>query len=440
MTETGVAPTSVRIEALDFVRGAALFGILLMNINGMALGPAYNNPTIAGGDTGVNLWTWFVINVGFEGTQRALFSMLFGAGVILLSSRFEAAGRTDSGDIFFRRNLWLIGFGLVNSWVLLWDGDILYYYGITALFLYAFRKLPGRTLLTLGIGALLLGAAWNAIDTQRLLNLHDEAQAAERVLPAARTEEQTKTIDEWKEKSRTGPTPTEYAELRKTNTASYTSAVLSRAEGIKHSQSWYLYRYFFDIFGMMMLGMAFFRLGILTLEVRTRTYVAMMAGGYAVGLTASVLEARWMMDHGFSALAYAQAGVSYDLSRLSMTIGHLGTLMLFLRSGLLPFVRQSMAAVGRMALTNYLTHSVVALIIFVFLGWWGVLERHQLYFIVAAIWAMQFVLSPIWLRNFHFGPVEWLWRYLTYGKKPVFRKDAGPPPPAPRLPEQAALV
>ena len=75
-----------------------------------------------------------------------------------------------------------------------------------------------------------------------------------------------------------------------------------------------------------------------------------------------------------------------------------------------------------MALTNYLTHSVVALIIFVFLGYWGALERHQLYYIVFAIWAVQLVISPIWLRHFHFGPVEWLWRYLTYGKAPPFRK------------------
>ena len=417
-----VAPTAKRLESLDFVRGCALFGILMMNINGMGLGPAYDNPTIAGGATGINLWTWFVINVGFEGTQRALFSILFGAGVILLSSRLEAAGRSDAGDVFFRRNLWLIGFGLINSWVLLWGGDILYYYGITALFLYAFRNLPGRTLLVLGVGALMLGAAWSALDTKRLLNLHEEAEVAQQVAPAARTEEQSKTIKKWEEKSRDGPTPAAYAQLRKSNTASYTSALLARAERIKHAQSWYLYRYFFDIFGMMMIGMALFRLGVLTLEARTRTYAAMVLGGYAIGLTVNVLEARWIMSNGFTALAYYQAGISYDLSRLAMTMGHLGLLMLFLRSGILPFVRRSMAAVGRMALTNYLTHSVIALIIFVFLGYWGALERHQLYFIVLAIWIAQFIASPIWLRNYHFGPVEWLWRYLTYGKKPEFVK------------------
>ena len=428
MTETVVAPTSKRLESLDFVRGMALFGILIMNIVGMGLGPAYDNPTIAGGDTGINLTTWFVVNVGFEGTQRALFSMLFGAGVILLTTRMEASGKADSTDIFFRRNLLLIAFGLINAWVLLWVGDILYYYGITALFLYAFRKLPGRKLLIIGVGTLLLGAAWSAIDTQRLLNAHQAAWSAERVAPAARTAEQKKAIETWKEDSKTGPTKAEYAEVRKKNTASYVSALVARAPRIKHEQSWSLYRYFFDIFGMMMIGMALFRLGVLTLEVKRRVYLAMLAGGYAIGVTGNILEARWIMEHGFTKIAYTQASITYDVSRLAMTTGHLGLLMLFLSSGTLSWFRRSMAAVGRMALTNYLTHSIVALVLFVFLGWWGALERHQLYYIVFTVWAVQIIISPIWLKHFHFGPVEWVWRALTYGHKPPFRKTEINPP------------
>lgn len=432
MIEQGAAPVSRRIESLDFIRGCALFGILLMNIVGAGLGPAYDNPTIAGGDTGSNLWTWFVINVGFEGTQRALFSMLFGAGVILLSSRLEASGRPDHADIYVRRQLLLVAFGLFNAWVLLWVGDILFYYGVVALFLFAFRKLPGKTLLAIGIGSFLLGAAWSALEARGTLRLHDEAQAAQQVPPPQRTPEQKEKIEEWQEKSREGPPPEAVAKMRKNLTASYWSALKESSGTITRFQSWWLYRDFFDFFGMMMIGMALFRLGVLTLEARTRVYLAMMLGGYAVGLPANIAEARWIMDHGFSALAYDQAKVSYDFSRLAMTTGHLGLLLLFLRSGILSWLRRSMAAVGRMALTNYLTHSLVALIVFILLGWWGAFERHQLYFIVFAIWAFQIVASPIWLRHFHFGPVEWLWRYLTYGKRPPFRRqaDAAPIPPA----------
>ena len=427
MAESVVAPASKRLESLDFVRGVALFGILIMNIVGMGLGPAYDNPTVMGGDTGINLWTWFVVNVTFEGTQRGLFSILFGAGVILLSSRLEATGRPDAADIYFRRNLWLIAFGLVNAWVLLWYGDILYFYGITALFLFAFRKLPGKTLLALGVGALLLGAAWSALEARGMLRLNAEFRAASQVAPAQRTVEQKEAIETWQEKSRAGPPPERVRQMRKQITGSYWGALRHFSGLNKHFESWYLYRYFFDIFGMMMVGMALFRLGVLTLEAKTRTYLAMMAGGYAVGLPLNLYEANWIMGHGFSALAYHQANITYDISRLAMTTGHLGLLMLFLRSGILPWMRRSMAAVGRMALTNYLSHSVVALVLFVLLGWWGALERYQLYFVVFAIWGVQIVTSPIWLRHFHFGPVEWLWRYLTYGKAPPFRKKSEPP-------------
>jgi uncharacterized protein len=115
--------------------------------------------------------------------------------------------------------------------------------------------------------------------------------------------------------------------------------------------------------------------------------------------------------------------VTYDLGRLAVATGHLGAMLLFCRSGLFGWLRRSLAAVGRMALTNYLSHSLVALVLFVGFGLFGKLARHELYYIVFAIWAVQLVLSPIWLRQFRFGPVEWLWRALTYLKAPPFRRQ-----------------
>jgi uncharacterized protein len=425
MTKTAAAPTSQRLESLDFIRGCALFGILIMNIVGMGMGPAYDNPTIMGGDKGIDLWTWFVVNVTFEGTQRGLFSILFGAGVILFTSR------EDSTDAYFRRNLWLIAFGLFNAWVLLWGGDILYFYGLTALFLFAFRNLAGKTLLALGVASFVLGAAWSGLDTANLLNLHDKAVAAEKIPAAKRTDDQKKAIEEWKEKSRAGPPPAEVEKIRKQIQSGYVSTLVVRGPHIAEAESWLAYRYFFDWFGMMMIGMALFKLGVLTLQAKTRTYLAMAVGGYAIGFPLNIYEANWIMSHGFSGLAYHQANITYDAARLAQTMGHLGLLGLFLRSGAFTWLRESMAAVGRMALTNYLTHSLVALTIFVLLGYWGELARHELYYIVFSVWAVQIVISPIWLRHFHFGPVEWLWRYLTYGQAPPFRKEASISGPLP---------
>ena len=105
-----------RIHSLDVIRGVALFGILLMNITMFGMPTAaYTDPTVWGGANDANLWTWITTTMLFEGTQRGIFSILFGAGVILLTSRLEAGGRSDVADIYYRRLIWLVLFGVIHS-------------------------------------------------------------------------------------------------------------------------------------------------------------------------------------------------------------------------------------------------------------------------------------------------------------------------------------
>lgn len=423
------APATERIEALDFVRGVALFGILLINIIGFGLPDAQTNPMNAGGATGANLLSWIIVQVGFEGTQRALFSMLFGASVILLTSRIEASGRTDAADIYFRRNLWLIVFGFINAFVFLWYGDILYAYGIVALFLYAFRNMAARRLIALGTAALLLAAAWSAYDAVDLMRKHDAYVAAETALNAGvtLTPQQENEIFAW-ENARTAfkAPPQNIDQATAAMRGGYWSAFQRVARINAMWQTWGVYRYFFDMFGAMLIGMGLFRLGVLTLQRRTRVYVAMMIAGYAIGLSVNFAETRWILSHQFSAIAFAQANISYDVGRLAMTIGHLGALLLFVRADMLGFLRRAVAAVGQMAVTNYLMQSVICTTLFVGLGWYNQLERHQLYYVMFAIWGVQLVFSALWLRAFRFGPAEWVWRYLTYMKRPPFRRLVAP--------------
>jgi uncharacterized protein len=420
------APTAQRIETLDFIRGVALCGILLMNITGFGLAEAYSNPMNSGGATGANLWAWIITQIGFEGTQRALFSMLFGASVILFTARLEAAGRTDVGDIYMRRNLWLVAFGLANAWILLWDGDILYSYGVTALFVFPFRKLAPKWLLTIGLVTLALNALWNGYDTQVTIGKHGAyvAAVAARGHGARLSQEQTDAITAWEtERGYFKAGPKTVSDEVTAHRSGYLATLRSIASVNTWSQSRGLYRYFFDVFSMMLIGMALFRTGVLTLERPTLLYVAMVVLGYGIGLTVNVIETRWVIDHQFSAIAFAQSNISYDLGRLTTSVGHLGALLLFVRSGALGWLRRAFAAVGRMAVTNYLTHSLVCLILFTGFRQFGQLERHQLYYIVFAIWVAQLVISPLWLRHFRFGPVEWLWRYLTYLRRPPFRRE-----------------
>ena len=419
------APAAQRIEALDFVRGVALCGILLMNITGFGLPDAYTNPQNAGGATGANLVAWIITEIGFEGTQRALFSMLFGASVILFTSRLEAQGRTDTADIYVRRNLWLIGFGMINAFVLLWHGDILYTYGIIALFLFPFRKLAGKWLMALGLAALLAGAVWNFCESRSALDAYGPypAAAAARDAGVEPTPEQQQAISAWEQQRASyKSSPESIADAVREQTHGYWRALVHIAPINVIFQTYGLYRYFFDVFGMMLIGMGLFKLGVLTLERRRGLYLAMLLGGYAVGLVTNTLETKWIMDHQFSALAFAEVTTTYDLGRLGMTVGHLGLLLLFVRSGMLRRVRRAFAAVGRMAITNYLMHSAICLVLFILMGRYGQLERYQLYYVVFAIWAFQLVFSPLWLRYFKFGPVEWLWRSLTYLKPQPMRR------------------
>lgn len=418
-------PTASRIEALDFVRGVALFGILYMNVVAFGLPYAYANPANAGGADGANLWVWAFGEIFVEGTQRGLFSLLFGASAILLTSRLEAAGRRDAADIYARRNLWLIVFGLVDAYLLLWPGDILFLYGLAALALHPFRNMaPGR-LIACGLAGLLVACAWNAHETGALLASHDAYLEASAARDAGRelSPAQQQALSDWPgAAAEYEATPADAAAAAEALRQPYPALVAANAPRVAYAQSWGTYRYFFDVFGMMLIGMALFRLGVLTLGRRTRVYLAMMGAGYVVGLAVNAAETRWVMDHGFSAVAFAQSHLTYDVGRLATTLGHLGALLLFVRSGLLGWLRRAVAAVGRMAVTNYLGQSLLGAAIFIGCGLFGQLERHQLYYVFAAISLAQLAFSVAWLRCFRFGPVEWLWRSLTYLHRPPMRR------------------
>lgn len=146
-----------RITAIDSLRGFALLGILLMNIIAMGLcGAAYDDPTVTGGAAGANLWAWIAMHVLAEGKMRCLFSMVFGASAILLTSRLEA--RRDAADIYYRRTLWLLLFGVLHAY-LLWYGEILYPYALCGFVLYPFRKMRPRGLLLIGTVLLVFNTA-----------------------------------------------------------------------------------------------------------------------------------------------------------------------------------------------------------------------------------------------------------------------------------------
>ncbi len=415
-----------RINALDVIRGIALLGILLMNINGMGLPFSYSDPTIAGGSDGLNLKVWIINNMLFEGTMRGLFTLLFGAGVILLTSRLEKNGAgITTADIYYRRILWLLLFGIINVYILLWNGDILYPYAIFGLMLFPFRNASVKKLFLIAGILISIGILWDISDYHNKLQLQKEGTEFQTLKEQGKvlTKEQEDTLVEW-EKLKTKHTQEEVNKEIEKMHQSYFEVMMAKVESNQFMQTWFPYRIWpWDILSFMLIGMAFFKLRIFHGERTRLFYLVMLVTGYLVGLSINYIETRMVLDNNFDAVIMYKADQTYQAGRLFTTMGHVGLFMLFIKSGILRFLQKSLAAVGTMALSNYLTHSIVTSIIFYGDGFsmYGKLQRFELYYIVAGIWIFQLIVSPIWLKYFQYGPAEWIWRSLTYQKMQAFR-------------------
>jgi uncharacterized protein len=183
--------------------------------------------------------------------------------------------------------------------------------------------------------------------------------------------------------------------------------------------------------GRMLIGMGLMKLGVFSAQRSRRFYTWMLAIGYGVGLPLMVFDAWELIRHSFSANYEFHGGIFLNaFGSIVVAMGHVGLLMLIVQSGALSWLTKRLAAVGRMALSNYLTHSIVGTTLFYGYGFglFGTINRTALAAIVLVIWVSQLLLSPIWLAHFRFGPAEWLWRSLTYGQpQPMRLEDSGKP-------------
>ncbi|MAL27440.1 MAG: hypothetical protein CL820_16430 [Croceicoccus sp.] len=413
-----------RIGSLDVLRGIAVFGILLMNISAFGLvWQAYGNPFAAGGSTGVNLLLFEIMNVGFEGTMRGIFSMLFGAGIVLMTVRMERAGvGMAAADIYFRRMAWLGLFGLIHWTLLLWPGEILFAYAICGFALFVVRKVPARWQLAIGIALLAVAAVKMELGYRGTLEDAGNAAQAQAVLAQGGTlnEGQRETLDAWNETlSEYVPTAETDAMFTEWHSGSYVSSVLQQLP-FSFEFQWVRAPFWlaFDMVPFMLIGMALLKWDVLTARRSTGFYAGMAAAGYAVGIPLGLYELGLLQAGDYGPVASAAAGRTYQFSRLAMVLGHLGLVLCVVRLGLFAMLQRGFAAAGQMALTNYMTQTLICITLFYGFGFglYGRFDRSQLYLIVATIAAVQMIWSLAWLHHFRFGPLEWLWRTLTYWK------------------------
>lgn len=426
--EASVAPLqkAERIQSLDIMRGIVLCGILLMNINGFGLAHAYSDPTVSGGADSWNLVTWVTTNLFFEGTMRALFSLLFGVGMFFLLDRLEQKGAgIEAANIYFRRMLWLLVFGLIHGYLLLWTGEILFGYAIMGLLVFSFRNMPPKKLIASAVLLFSIGAFWSYCDYKKDLKyIANVAQAKEYTSDGKTlTRDLLEAAQKWER--REWEQSAEGIQFYNENMRKgYTDVVAFLAPINRFYDKFYTYRYdLWDVLSMMLLGIAFFKLKILTAEKSYQFYIAMMLIGYGIGLTVNYFEIYNIYSNDFSYLSFSKTNITYDLGRVPVAIGHIGAIMILCKLPILNGLKFRIAAIGNMALSNYIMHSIICLFVFTGVGFglFGKLQRYELIYVVFSIWIFQLIVSPIWLRYFHFGPMEWLWRTLSYQKKQPFR-------------------
>lgn len=428
-----------RVSSIDVLRGFSLMGILIMNICSFA-GPDWYylfplttvKPVFSGPHWHANTVLWFARWVFAEGKMRGLFSMLFGAGVILLTERAERRGAgVRTADIFTRRNMWLTLFGMLHC-LLIWDGDILFFYGATALlFLFPLRHARPKRLLWASVLILLLNSL--LFTGKQYFGPLGQKKAADQayVLRAAHkplTEEQQDAIRAW-EKTEAEWRP-DTKKLYKTiaeHQHGYLKAQLADAGDAVRGEALGEYFGFGDWLGMMLLGMALYRYGFLSAQLPARTYAWCAVLGLGIAWPVIFLGCWKAWKHGFDLIDTTRwMGFTYDLGRFAGAVGNAALLLFLIRKGALRWLLARIGNVGQMALSNYLLTSVSMKLVFVwgFWHWYGYVEYYKLYYAVAAMWITNLVFSTLWLRYFRFGPVEWCWRSLTYWKRQPMRLEA----------------
>jgi len=388
-------PPSERNVGLDALRGFALLGILVINIQTFSMPfEALSNPTLYGGFEGSDYLLWLVAHVFFQGSFITLFTVMFGGGIVLLTESKKTKGEPVL-RLYYRRNVWLLVIGLAHAY-LLWYGDILVIYALCAFWVVSVRDWEPAAQVRLGLVLfafpaflyVVLGPGtpvvfWNA--TEEALRSQVETY-------------QGGWLTQMKHR-----VPTAFSQ--QTNT--------------------FLVQGFWRISGLMIVGMAAFKWGLLTNERDGGEYARLFAAGILTGVPLILAGVWYMSANGWSAdVALWWRSFNYVGAPLA-GFGYVGGLMLFLKNRTRGIVASAFAAVGRTAFSNYLLQTVLATTIFYGhgLGLFGTVSRTEQMGFVVLTWAIQVPLSVLWLRRYRFGPVEWLWRTLTYGERQPMRVE-----------------
>lgn len=397
-----------RLVSLDFIRGVAVQGILAANIVGYALASSAQGwPAVFGPLDQGSSAAWLANFILIDGKMRALFAILFGAGLALFVDRIDDRGGIGVA-VQARRLFWLALFGIAH-FLLLYRGDILFTYAFWGFFAMLLVRVRPGMLLSLGIA---LYVAFVPIDAMRYSSALEQAAvesgaaAATNGLPGV-----VLNPDDWRENG-----------LRDQQVMGEGSLV----EIVEYKIERHAFGAFsttldslYDSFPMMLIGIALFRWGLFSRGVGSRRLKQAGWGLFAVGTVVGLWFASEPLQNSF-ALAVTQyyGNALMPLQRLPMSIAWLFLLLAYLPELASGAIGERITAAGRMAFSNYIGSSLVMALIFQGwgLGWFGRFDRLELVAFVLLGWILMLAWSKPWLTRYRYGPLEWLWRCLTHWK------------------------
>lgn len=423
----GPVTAGERFASLDRLRGVAILGILVMNIYAFAM-PfiAYVDPYRMGGTEAYNIGTWIFTHIFFDQKFMSIFAMLFGAGLVLMAERAEARGAKPA-RFYFRRQFWLIVIGAIHGY-LIWMGDILFAYALIGMLVYPLRKRRPRTLIIIACVMLPVTLLFNLGNAKQMEDTMAKVAEIEVLLEEGQDidEEQQQVLDDWKQQRMFAfPTDEDVAEEIAVYRGDYAGIVAHRAPIVAMMQVFMILFFgLWRIAPLMMIGMALMKLGVLTCERSADFYGRFMLIAYAVGLPLTVFSAFDLHAHQFDQMYVMRGGgIANYFGSILVALGHIGLVMWLTKSGAASRLLDRFAAVGRMALTNYLMHSLILTTVFYGygLGLYGTVPRIWQMAFVAAVIGLELLWSKWWLERYRFGPAEWVWRTLTYGKRQPMR-------------------
>ena len=401
MNKTSLLPKPDRIQSLDVLRGVAVLGILIMNIQSFSMiSAAYINPSAYGDLNGMNKTVWILSHILADQKFLTIFSMLFGAGILLFSESIEQKGFMPV-RFYYRRMFWLFTIGLIHGYVF-WHGDILVAYAACGALAFLFRRLSSWVLLAIGLliffvpsfNYWLFGKSMEMWPQEVVNTLNDSWAPGQEAIDME---------------------------------------IAALTGGIKEQLSWripetfkmetfiFLIWYGWRAFAMMLIGMSFYKLGILGGKLNQKVYTILAAATLPIGLILIITGVYKNFAYEWNVEYSMFFGWQWNyIGSLFLAVGYVAIIMLI--SNILNL--SLLAKVGKLAFSNYILMTLICTTLFYGHGFglFGSIERSQQLMIVIAIWAVLLLFSYFWSNRFCFGPVEWLWRYFTYGNKPDFKK------------------